>query len=136
ATGRSVGVLADLQGPKIRLGRFAAGPVEWRTGERVTITTEQVPGTRDRVSTTYAMLAADARPGDRLLVNDGAVGLVVRAVRDQDVECEVTEGGTVSDAKGLSLPGMSVSVPALSDKDEADLRFALGLGVDLIALSF
>ena len=136
ASGRSVGVLADLQGPKIRLGRFAAGPVEWRTGERVTITTEDVPGTHDLVSTTYSLLPHDVRPGDRLLVDDGNVALVVLEVEGSGVCCDVVEGGTVSDHKGLSLPGVAVSVPALSDKDAEDLRFALGLRVDLVALSF
>ncbi|HEY0639210.1 MAG TPA: pyruvate kinase [Pseudonocardiaceae bacterium] len=135
-TGRAVGVLADLQGPKIRLGRFAAGPVEWRTGDTVRITVEDVPGTHDRVSTTYKGLAEDAAVGDRLLVDDGKVGLTVTAVDGPDVVCRVTEGGTVSDNKGISLPGMNVSVPALSAKDTEDLEFALGLGVDFIALSF
>ncbi|HEY3262509.1 MAG TPA: pyruvate kinase [Pseudonocardiaceae bacterium] len=135
-TGRAVGVLADLQGPKIRLGRFAAGPVEWRTGDVVRITVEDVPGTHGRVSTTYKGLADDAAAGDRLLVDDGKVGLTVTAVDSGDVVCEVTEGGPVSDNKGLSLPGMNVSVPALGDKDARDLEFALGLGVDFIALSF
>jgi pyruvate kinase len=134
--GRAVGILADLQGPKIRLGRFAAGPVEWRTGDVVRVTVEDVIGTHDRVSTTYAGLAEDAREGDRLLVDDGKVALVVRKIEGTDVVCEVLEGGPVSDHKGLSLPGMSVSVPALSDKDIADLEFALQLRVDLVALSF
>src|ERR671917_1131338 len=134
--GKAVGILADLQGPKIRLGRFAAGPVEWRTGDQVRVTVEDVAGTHDRISTTYAGLAADAREGDVLLVDDGKVALMVRKVEDLDVVCEVVEGGTVSDHKGLSLPGMSVSVPALSAKDITDLEFALRLRVDLIALSF
>jgi pyruvate kinase len=136
ASGRSVGVLADLQGPKIRLGRFAAGPVDWRTGERVTITTADVPGTHDLVSTTYQLLADDVRPGDRLLVDDGNIALVVLEVEGTQVCCDVVEGGIVSDHKGLSLPGVAVSVPALSDKDAEDLRFALKLRVDLVALSF
>ncbi|MFC5289132.1 pyruvate kinase [Actinokineospora guangxiensis] len=136
AAGRAVGVLADLQGPKIRLGTFANGPVEWRTGDVVRITVEDVAGTHDRVSTTYKGLANDAKAGDRLLVDDGKVGLTVRAVEGSDVVCEVTEGGTVSNNKGLSLPGMDVSVPALSEKDIEDLEFALSLGVDFIALSF
>jgi pyruvate kinase len=136
AEGRAVGVLADLQGPKIRLGRFANGPVEWRTGEEVRITVEDVVGTADRVSTTYSGLADDARPDDRLLVDDGKVGLRVTAVEGMDVVCRVTEGGPVSDNKGLSLPGMNVSVPALSEKDIGDLEFALDLRVDVIALSF
>src|SRR4051812_19431429 len=134
--GRAVGILADLQGPKIRLGTFAGGPVEWRTGDVVRITVEDVEGTHDRVSTTYKGLARDAKPGDRLLVDDGNVGLNVTAIEGQDVVCEVTEGGKVSNNKGISLPGMDVSVPAMSEKDIEDLEFALQLGVDFIALSF
>ncbi len=134
--GRAVGILADLQGPKIRLGRFAGGPVEWREGDIVRVTVEDVPGTHDRISTTYEGLAEDAREGDRLLIDDGKVALVVRKVEDYDVVCEVVEGGVVSDHKGLSLPGMNVSVPAMSEKDIADLEFALKLRVDIIALSF
>ena len=134
--GRPVGVLADLQGPKIRLGTFADGPVEWRTGDRITITTDDTPGAARRVSTTYRRLAEDVSVGDRLLIDVGSVGLLVVAVRGPDVVCEVTEGGPVSDHKGLSLPGIAVSEPALSGKDAEDLRFALGLGVDLVALSF
>jgi pyruvate kinase len=134
--GKPVGILADLQGPKIRLGRFAAGPVEWANGETVTITVDDVVGTHDRVSTTYTGLANDARPGDRLLIDDGKVGLVVADVRGNDVVCTVTEGGEVSNNKGISLPGMNVSVPAMSEKDIADLTFALSLGVDFVALSF
>src|SRR3954452_22843525 len=135
-TGRAVGILADLQGPKIRLGTFAGGPVEWHNGDVVRITVEDVAGTHDRVSTTYKGLANDAKPGDRLLVDDGKVGLVVKGVEGPDVVCEVTEGGPVSNNKGVSLPGMDVSVPAMSDKDIEDLEFALELGVDFIALSF
>ncbi|ABG92834.1 MULTISPECIES: pyruvate kinase [Rhodococcus] len=136
ATGKAVGVLADLQGPKIRLGRFAEGRTTWANGEEVRITVDEVEGTHDRVSTTYKQLAEDAKAGDRLLVDDGKVGLVVSGVDGNDVICRVTEGGPVSNNKGVSLPGMNVSVPALSEKDIADLEFALGLGVDFIALSF
>ena len=103
-TGRTVGVLADLQGPKIRLGRFAAGPVEWRPGDQVRITVDDVAGTRDRVSTTYKGLADDARPGDRLLIDDGRIGLRVTGVAGSDVVCQVVDGGTVSDGKGISVP--------------------------------
>ncbi|WKD59035.1 pyruvate kinase [Corynebacterium caspium] len=134
--GRSVGILADLQGPKIRLGRFIDGEVMWATGETVRITVEDIEGTHDRVSTTYKNLAKDAKPGDRLLVDDGKVGLVCIGVEGNDVICEVTEGGPVSNNKGVSLPGMDISVPALSAKDKEDLRYALNLGVDLVALSF
>ncbi|WP_459612132.1 pyruvate kinase [Corynebacterium urogenitale] len=135
-TGRAVGVLADLQGPKIRLGRFREGATIWANGETVRITVDDVPGTHDRVSTTYKGLARDARPGDRLLVDDGKVALICKEVDGNDVVCEVVEGGPVSNNKGVSLPGMNISVPALSEKDREDLRFALKLGVDFIALSF
>ena len=136
-TGHAVGILADLQGPKIRLGRFEGdGKTYWETGETVRITVDDVEGTHDRVSTTYKQLAQDAKPGDRLLVDDCKVGLVCTEVDGNDVVCRVTEGGPVSNNKGVSLPGMDISVPALSEKDKADLRFALRLGVDIIALSF
>ncbi|MGY1716824.1 pyruvate kinase [Geodermatophilus nigrescens] len=136
ATGHAVAVLADLQGPKIRLGTFANGPVTWVTGSRVCITVEDVEGTAERVSTTYKGLANDARVGDRLLVDDGKLALSVVGIDGPDVWCLVVEGGEVSNNKGLSLPGVAVSVPALSEKDEEDLRFALHLSVDFIALSF
>jgi len=136
SAGKALAVLADLQGPKIRLGRFADGPHDWATGDQVTITVDDVTGTRDRVSTTYKGLAQDARPGDRLLIDDGKVGLVVAGVDGNDVLCTITEGGPVSNNKGISLPGMNVSVPALSEKDIDDLKFALALGVDVVALSF
>jgi pyruvate kinase len=135
-SGRGVGVLVDLQGPKIRLGTFAEGPVVWATGETVSITAEDVPGTHDLVSTTYKGLAGDVSVGDRLLVDDGKVGLRVVGIDGPVVRLTVTEGGPVSNNKGLSLPGVGVSVPALSDKDEADLRFAMTLRADLVALSF
>ena len=136
-TGHAVGILADLQGPKIRLGRFEGdGKSYWETGETVRITVDDVVGTHDRVSTTYKQLAKDAKPGDRLLVDDGKVGLVCTDIDGNDVVCRVTEGGPVSNNKGVSLPGMDISVPALSEKDKEDLRFALKLGVDIIALSF
>ncbi|WP_296131482.1 pyruvate kinase [uncultured Corynebacterium sp.] len=135
-TGHAVGVLADLQGPKIRLGRFVNGEEMWKDGEIVRITVDDIEGTHDRVSTTYKGLAKDAKPGDRLLIDDGKVAVVCKEVEGNDVICEVTEGGPVSNNKGVSLPGMDISVPALSEKDIADLRFALNLGVDIVALSF
>jgi pyruvate kinase len=136
ATGHAVAILADLQGPKIRLGTFADGPVMWETGSQVCVTVEDVVGTAERVSTTYKDLHNDVRLGDRLLVDDGKLALTVVSVKGPDVYCLVVEGGEVSNNKGLSLPGVAVSVPALSDKDEEDLRFALHLSVDFIALSF
>ncbi|GLY01946.1 MULTISPECIES: pyruvate kinase [Actinoplanes] len=134
--GRAVAVLADLQGPKIRLGKFADGPHRWETGDRVTITSDEILGTRERVSCTYKKLPHEVKVGDRLLIDDGKVAIEVADVEGEDIHCLVIEGGPVSNNKGVSLPNVAVSVPALSDKDEEDLRFALGLGVDLVALSF
>src|SRR5690349_13058326 len=136
STGHAVAVLAALQGAKLRLGTFAAGPAERPTGAQVCRTVEDVEGTAERVSTTYENLSDDVVVGDRLLVDDGKLALTVVRVEGPDVFCLVVEGGPVSNNKGLSLPGVAVSVPALSDKDEEDLRFALRLGVDFIALSF
>ena len=112
-TGHAVAILADLQGPKIRLGTFADGPVMWATGARSCVTVEDVVGTAERVSTTYKDLADDVRVGDRLLVDDGKLALTVVSVKGPDVFCLVVEGGEVSNNKGLSLPGVAVSVPAL-----------------------
>jgi pyruvate kinase len=136
ASGRGVGILADLQGPKIRLGRFAAGPVELTEGATFTITTRDVAGDLSTCSTTYAGLPGDVQPGDPILVDDGNVRLEVTAVNGPDVLTRVVVPGTVSDNKGINLPGVAVSVPALSEKDKEDLRFALRLTVDFIALSF
>jgi pyruvate kinase len=131
-----VGVLADLQGPKIRLGTFAAGPVELVTGDTFVLTTEPVAGTAQRAYTTYTQLPDDVRPGDTILVNDGLVHLEVEKVDGAEVTTRVIEGGAVSDHKGINLPGVKVSSPALTQKDADDLRFALRLGVDMVALSF
>ncbi|ALV36327.1 pyruvate kinase [Streptomyces sp. CdTB01] len=136
-TGRSVGILADLQGPKIRLGRFAEGPVLLERGDAFTITVEEgAEGDRHSCGTTYAGLAADVTAGERILVDDGKVCLEVTAVDGPRVRTRVVEGGMVSDHKGLNLPGVAVSVPALSEKDEEDLRWALRTGADVVALSF
>lgn len=135
-TGRAVGVLVDLQGPKIRLGRFAAGPVELVNGATFTITTDDIQGDVNRCGTTYSGLPGDVAAGDAILVDDGKVSLRVTAVTGNDVVTTVEIGGMVSNNKGLNLPGVAVSVPALSDKDEDDLRWALRLRADMIALSF
>jgi pyruvate kinase len=133
---RAIGVLVDLQGPKIRLGNIANGPVTLRTGDEFTITTEDVPGDQQMVSTTYAGMPGDVNPGDRLLIDDGKVGLECLRVDGPRVVTRVVEGGPVSDHKGINLPGVAVSVPALSEKDVEDLRWALRLQADIIALSF
>jgi pyruvate kinase len=134
--GRGVAVLVDLQGPKIRLGLFAGGPVLLSAGEEFVITTDEVPGDATICSTTYHGLPYDVKPGDRVLVDDGKVSLEVVDVDPPRVVTRVVEGGVVSDHKGINLPGVAVSVPAMSDKDVEDLRWGLQLGVDLIALSF
>ena len=136
AAGRGVGILVDLQGPKIRLGTFADGPVVLEPGATFTITIEDVPGDVEIASTTYKGLPGDVNPGDMILIDDGKVALQAIEVSETEVVTEVVEGGRVSDNKGINLPGVAVSVPALSEKDVADLRWALRLGVDLIALSF
>jgi pyruvate kinase len=133
---RAIGVLVDLQGPKIRLGNIANGPVTLRTGDEFTITTEDVPGDQQMVSTTYAGMPGVVNPGDRLLIDDGKVGLECLRVDGPRVVTRVVEGGPVSDHKGINLPGVAVSVPALSEKDVEDLRWALRLQADIIALSF
>ncbi|MFG2221634.1 pyruvate kinase [Streptomyces sp. NPDC048644] len=136
-THRSVGILADLQGPKIRLGRFREGPVLLERGDEFTITVEpDVEGDRQLCGTTYQGLAADVTTGERILVDDGKVTLEVTGVDGPRVRTLVIEGGMVSDHKGLNLPGVAVSVPALSEKDQNDLRWALRTGADIIALSF
>lgn len=131
-----VAVLVDLQGPKIRLGKFADGPHELGFGDVITITTDDVPGTRERVSTTFKGLPQDVKPGDKLLIDDGRVVLEAIEVTDTDVRCKTIVGGPVSNNKGINLPGVAVNVPALSEKDEADLRWGINLGADYIALSF
>jgi pyruvate kinase len=136
ASGHAVGILVDLQGPKIRTGRFAQGPVTLTNGSRFTITIDDILGDQERVSTTYKGLPGDVRPGDMLLVDDGKVALQAVEVTATDIVTEVIEGGVISNNKGINLPGVAVSVPALSDKDEADLRWGLQLGADMIALSF
>ncbi len=135
-TGHAVGVLVDLQGPKIRTARFAGGPVTLANGDPFTITTRDVPGDVHEVGTTYKGLPGDVQPGDSLLIDDGKVALEAVEVTDTDVRCVVVVGGTVSNNKGINLPGVAVSVPALSEKDKEDLRWALRLRADMIALSF
>lgn len=131
-----VAILVDLQGPKIRLGRFKEGPHELARGDIFTITTDEIEGTRERCGTTYKGLAGDCKSGDRILIDDGKVTLEVIEVRGNDVVTKVTQPGFVSNNKGINLPGVAVSVPALSEKDMEDLRWGLQAGADFIALSF
>nr|NLD41555.1 pyruvate kinase [Actinomycetales bacterium] len=135
-SGRAVAILVDLQGPKIRLGTFKDGPVVLNEGDFFTITAEDVEGTQEIASTTFKGLPGDCKPGDPLLIDDGKVGLRVVEVDGPRVITQVEVPGPISNNKGINLPGVAVSVPALSDKDKVDLRWALRLGADSIALSF
>lgn len=134
--GRDVAVLADLQGGKIRLGAFAGGRAEWASGTEVVIDTDPTPGGTKRAYTTHEGLSGDLHPGNRLLVDDGNIVLEVTATGPSGIVCRVVEGGTVSDNKGISIPGVEVARPSLTDKDLEDLAFALSKGVDMVAMSF
>jgi pyruvate kinase len=134
--GIHVGVLLDLQGPKIRLGTFQNGGCVLKTGSRFRITTEQVTGTCDRASTTYKDFTKDIKEGNQVLLADGSVELRVLSVDATDAHCEVVSGGPISDRKGINLPGVEVSASSLTKKDIADLRWGLQVGVDFVALSF
>jgi pyruvate kinase len=134
--GRPVAVLQDLQGPKIRVGRFETGGVELENGAEFTITAREIVGNRHVVSTTYKLLPRDVKPGDVILLDDGYLSVEVVAVDGDDVRTRVLHGGELRDKKGINLPGVNVSTPALTDKDRADLAFGLRMGVDFIALSF
>ncbi len=134
--GVPIAILVDLQGPKIRLARFKAGPHDLARGDVFTITTDEVEGTKERVGTTYKGLPGDCKLGDRILIDDGKVTVEVVEVKGNDVVTKVIEPGAVSNNKGINLPGVAVSVPALSEKDMDDLRWGLKAGADFIALSF
>jgi len=136
ATGHGVGIVADLQGPKIRLETFATGKARLIEGDEFVITTRDVEGDASICGTTYRGLPGDVAEGDPILIDDGKLRLRVVKVEDDAVTTRVEVGGKVSDHKGLNLPGVSVSVPALSEKDVDDLRWALGMSVDFVALSF
>ncbi|WP_270238334.1 pyruvate kinase [Rothia kristinae] len=133
---KNVAILADIQGPKIRLETFANGSEMLEPGDIFKITTEDVPGTKEICGTTYKGLPGDVRPGDLLLIDDGKVRLEATEVSATTVTTRVVIGGKVSDHKGINIPNAAVSVPALTEKDEKDLRWALRTGVDIIALSF
>jgi pyruvate kinase len=135
---RAVALLQDLSGPKIRTGKLAGGgPVELRDGARVVITTdESIEGTAERISTTYDPLPKDVAPGDKILLDDGNLELRVTSVRGEDVTCEVVHGGPLKPNKGMNLPGVALSTPALTEKDKRDLSFGVQNGVDYVALSF
>ncbi len=134
--GKEIAALADLQGPKIRVGTFGNGPVSLINGQNFTITIDDVIGDKEKVSTTYKGLTGDVKKGDPILIDDGKIRLEVIEVKGNNVLTKIIEGGTISNSKGINLPGVAVNVPAMSDKDEADLIWALDNDCDLIALSF
>ena len=134
--GHNVAILADLQGPKIRLETFKNGAEVLEPGDTFKITTEDVEGTKEICGTTFKGLPGDVKPGDTLLIDDGKIRLEAIEVNETTVTTRVIVGGPISNNKGINLPGVAVSIPALTEKDERDLRFALNLGVDIIALSF
>src|ERR1017187_7000942 len=136
AVGCPVGILLDLQGPKIRLGRFAAGKCVLQTGAQFVITTKEILGDETCASTIYPGFAHDVKPGDRVLLNDGAVTLRAISNDGTAVKFEVGSGGPIGDQKGINLPGVRVSAPSMSQKDLEDLRGGLSAGVDYVALSF
>jgi pyruvate kinase len=135
--GEPIGILQDLQGPKIRTGWLVGHqPLELQDHERLTITTREVAGEGDTVSTTYQNLLKDVKAGDSILIDDGNIELRVVEVRDDCVVTDVVHGGELGEHKGINLPGVNVSIPALSPKDREDLAFGLSLGVDYVAISF
>ena len=134
---RTICILQDLQGPKIRTGRLKGGvPVNLKAGSQVTITPRDIEGTAALISTTFQDLAREVSPGARILLSDGLLELRVKRVRGNDVECAVINGGPLGEHKGINLPGIALSIPALTEKDRADLEFGLENGVDMVAVSF
>ncbi|MEM9729604.1 MAG: pyruvate kinase [Myxococcota bacterium] len=137
AARRPMAILADLQGPKMRLGRFASGPIELARGDRFALTTDDIEGNQDIVSVSYASLPTDVAPDDFVALDDGLIRLRVDSVDGNTVHTVVEVGGPLSNHKGLNLPGVDVSAPAVGEKDKADLAFAISeLGADYVALSF
>jgi pyruvate kinase len=134
---RTICILQDLQGPKIRTGRLSGGvPVNLQAGSRVTITPRNIDGTASLISTTFSGLAREVRPGTRILLSDGLIELRVIRARGENVECKVINGGQLGEHKGINLPGIALSIPALTAKDRSDLEFGLEHGVDVVAISF
>ncbi|MCU0604768.1 MAG: pyruvate kinase [Desulfobacterales bacterium] len=136
AVGRRVAIMADLPGPKMRIGKFAEEPVQLVPGETFTLTTEDIPGSRQRVSVSFPQLPASVRPGDRLFLNDGYIELAVVQVDGPDVVCRVQVGGELRSRKGVNLPGIDLGISAFTDRDRECLAFALQHGVDAVSQSF
>ena len=135
-TGRRVAIMADLPGPKMRLGKIEPEPMQLMPGDRFTLTNEDIVGNAQRVSMSFEPLPRVVKPGDRLFLNDGLVQLVVERVTGNDVECTVAVGGELRSRKGLNLPGIDLGISAFTEQDRAALEFALGVGVDAVSQSF
>ena len=135
AIGKPIAILQDLQGPRIRIGKLSAGPVLVEAGRSLTLTTDE-EAVGGAIPVTYPHLPADVKPGDRILIDDGLIELVVEGTDPKTVRCRVVTGGTINPNKGMNLPGVAVSAPTLGDKDLEDLAFGLSHGVDYVALSF
>ena len=131
-----VAILADLCGPKIRAGKFRDGQITLIENSQVTVTTRDIIGEAGLIPSQYSQLASDVMPNDRILLNDGALELKVNDIAGTEINCSVIHGGILKNHKGINLPGVQVSAPSLTEKDRADAEFALGLGVDFLALSF
>ncbi len=136
ATGKPIAILQDLQGPKIRVGTFENPPIQLNPGDLFTLTMDDVVGNEHIVSTSYKKLAQDVEIGDKILVNDGLIKLKVQQKKGNDIFCEVINGGSLYDRRGINLPGVKVSEPSLTEKDKRDLEFGLEQGIDYVALSF
>ena len=134
--GKPIGIIADLQGPKIRTGELAGAPLYLRKGEPLVITTRKIKGRDGAISSTYGRLHNDVKAGDRILLDDGSMEVTVLKVRGRDIHCRVIYGGGLGAHKGINLPGIKISAPSLTRKDMDDLRFAAELGVDYFAMSF
>ena len=132
----SIAILADLCGPKIRVGKFPDGQITLEPDAPVTVTTRDVIGHGGLIPSQYVNLAKDVKRGDRILLNDGALELSVKEIQGTEIQCKVVHGGVLRDKKGINLPGVDVSAPSLTEKDRDDAVFALELGVDFLALSF
>src|SRR5947199_4156955 len=136
AVGRRVAIMADLPGPKLRLGKIDPEPIQLLPGAHFSLTSENIVGDTQRASTSFERLSRVVKPGDRIFLNDGLVQLVVKRVAGNDVECSVAVGGELRSRKGLNLPGVDLGISAFTEKDRAALEFALGVGVDAVSQSF
>ena len=136
AIGKPVGIIGDLQGPKMRIGELAEAPLELHKSESLIITTRKLKGVKDRISTTCRRLHQDVKSGDRILIDDGSIEAKVVRVEGRDIHCRIIRGGKLDSHKGINLPRVNVSEPPITRKDREDVRFAVELGVDYLALSF